>query len=484
MKFTTAVFAICATLSLNAQTSSTTSHTTTPDPQAQAWQNPSTGSVGVAPLRTEFISYDIREEAEKGIREVSPFFLPLNMFSTRHKGIEQLRTRVEIPYMWLDRELFLHVEGIQTFYVEVNDKRVGYAQDGRLPHEFNISQAVTNGLNTISLDIMKEGVGEQLETAITSAPRCTPTVFIYSQPKLRIEDFTFSTVADSSERHYQINLNVALANSYNSPEKITFGYDIYSPQGKLLYYDMREVKLNGQGRDTIHFKEMIYGAYQNLWTTQTPTHHKMMLYIKREGRMTEYIPLQAGFGSVNIKGAIIYRNGKPLSLNIASYNGASTAQEVTSELNKLKAHEVNTVILDYPQPWWFYNVCDRVGMNVIDQVNINTNFDADNTNIGGALSNNPKWLGAFMYRLQNTYMRNRNHPSIIGISLGSEVGNGYNMYKCYQWLKETQTQRAVIFRDAKGQWNNDITLPHIKDGKQLIATPAPKPMKKPIARRG
>lgn len=483
MRFTIAVLALCATLSLHAQTSSITTPASALDSAAKAWNNPSMGSIGVAPLRTEFISYDIREEAEKGIREVSPFFLPLNMFSTQRDGIEQLRTRVEIPYIWLDRELFLHVEGIQAFYVGVNDKRVGYAQDSRLPHEFNITQAITNGLNTISLDIMKEGVGEQIETAITTAPKSTPTVFLYSQPKLRIEDFTFSTVADSSERHYQLKLNVALANSYNSPEKITFGYDIYSPQGKLLHYDMREVKLKGQGRDTIRFKETIYGAYQNLWSTQTPAQYKMMLYIKREGRMTEYIPLMAGFGSIKIEDSIIYRNGKPLSLNIASYNGAATSPEVTSELNKLKAHGVNTVILDYPQPWWFYDVCDKVGMNVIDQVNINTNFDTDNTNIGGALSNNPKWLEAFMYRLQNTYMRNRNHSSIIGISLGSKVGNGYNMYKCYQWLKDSQTPRAVIFSDAKGQWNNDISLPEIMDGKQLIATPAPKPLKKPIARR-
>ena len=76
--------------------------------------------------------------------------------------------------------------------------------------------------------------------------------------------------------------------------------------------------------------------------------------------------------------------------------------------------------------------------------------------IGGTPSNDPALLGEYMDRIRGMYFRSRNHPSVAGFALGSDSGNGYNMYKAYQWLKEAEPQRFVIYLDADGEWNTDL----------------------------
>ena len=418
------------------------------------WKSPHTGSVGRAPLRTEFISYDIREEADQGNIGKCPFFLPLNMFSTTRNGQPQLRAVATIPYMWLDRDLFLHVEGVPDFYVSVNDQRIGYSQDSRTPSEFNISKYVKDGQNTLAVEIMSEGVGNELETALKEPAQ--PFVFLYSQPKARIEDYRISARPDSTGKYGVLNLQIALSNSYNTPETITVGYDIYSPKGKLQYFDMKEAKLQGQGRDTVEFTEAIYGVMDSLWSAEKPYLYRGMLTVKRDGRMVEYIPFKIGFGTTEVQNGVILRNGQPLQIKAARYDAAPDAATTEEQLRELKKRGINTVWGNYPQPMWFYALCDRIGMYVIDQANLNSDFETGNPDVGGTLSNNPAWLGSFEERVSSMQARTKNHTCVIALSLGGSIGNGYNMQKCYQLLKQTETERAILFNDARGEWNSDL----------------------------
>jgi beta-galactosidase len=57
------------------------------------------------------------------------------------------------------------------------------------------------------------------------------------------------------------------------------------------------------------------------------------------------------------------------------------------------------------------------------------------------------------------YYRTRNHSCIIAYALGGDqAGNGYNMYKAYQWLKSVEKNRAIICTSAEGEWNSDIQI--------------------------
>ena len=125
----------------------------------------------------------------------------------------------------------------------------------------------------------------------------------------------------------------------------------------------------------------------------------------------------------------------------------------------MKKKGINTIYVDYPQPHWFYEACNTQGMYVIDQVNINTPAEAGNLTMGGTLSNNPAWMQEYIERAEGTYFRTRNHPCVIGFSTGGPSGNGYNMQKTYQRLKELEAIRPIIHPSVDGECNSDMVLP-------------------------
>ena len=74
---------------------------------------------------------------------------------------------------------------------------------------------------------------------------------------------------------------------------------------------------------------------------------------------------------------------------------------------------------------------------------------------GGTPANDPQLADEFVRRVQNMYYRSRNHTSVIAFSLGNPSGNGYAMYKAYEWLKSAERERPVFYDDADGEWNCD-----------------------------
>ena len=212
------------------------------------WTDPSVASEGKADSRPEFVSYSTREQAETGDPSRSPHYVSLEgkwrvRHSTMASGGErdfylpsfsaalwqqtespntvpvagaspleglvppqlpaeiplvQYRAQIEIPYLWLDRDLFLHVEGVGGGYsLYVNGRRIGYANDTRTPAEFPISPAVTDGVNTIAIEVYGFSAGNWMETLIPQTAAGTlGKIYLYSQPKLRIEDFVVETSPD------------------------------------------------------------------------------------------------------------------------------------------------------------------------------------------------------------------------------------------------------------------------------------------------
>lgn len=282
------------------------------------WTDPSVASEGKADSRPEFVSYSTREQAETGDPSRSPHYVSLEgkwrvRHSTMASGGErdfylpsfsaalwqqtelpntapvagaspleglvppqlpaeiplvQYRAQIEIPYLWLDRDLFLHVEGVGGGYsLYVNGRRIGYANDTRTPAEFPISPAVTDGVNTIAIEVYGFSAGNWMETLIPQTAAGTlGKIYLYSQPKLRIEDFVVETSPDSARVHGNVDFAVVMSNSYRSAEKVTLGYDIYSPAGKLLTYNLVEREIPGESTDTIRCHELLYHVMKSAWT--------------------------------------------------------------------------------------------------------------------------------------------------------------------------------------------------------------------------
>ena len=159
----------------------------------------------------------------------------------------------------------------------------------------------------------------------------------------------------------------------------------------------------------------------------------------------EYIPFKVGFGLTELRDGKVYRFDKELQLKRREhFNALADAKATAAAVAQLKKEGYNTLCPDYPQPKWFYDVCDKAGMYVIDRANINS-VAGDDRKVGGTPSNDPALKDEYLRRVKAMYYRSRNHSCVIGFSLGGDMsGNGYNMYKAYQWLKSVEKSRPII----------------------------------------
>lgn len=408
--------------------------------------------------RTEVIPYDTRHDAEARNRagvEAYMEFRP-EAFATEGPTVEARQT-VEIPYAWTDGNIYLHLENVGTAYsLAVNGRQVADVEDSSTPAEFALSPYIREGKNTLSLEMRRSAAGE---LNVTPASRETFTnSYLYMQNKRSIRDFRIELVPDSTRKFGVLNLDIIAQNSFNYDEPVTVGYDIYSPQGKLLDFNMTEVIIPGRSTDTVHFSPFIYGTYTNKWEAgaKTAPLYKVMLFIRRDGAYKEYMPLKIGFGKTELSDGKLMRLGKELKLEKTSYNAAADRKTTLGELKALKAGGKNTICPDYPQPAWFYVLCDELGLYVIDKANINAPDRRSDRTVGGTPSNDPKLAEEYLERVKAMYYRSRNFTCVIAFALGGESGNGYAMYKAYEWLKSVEQSRPVIYQDADGEWNTDL----------------------------
>lgn len=408
------------------------------------------------------MSYDLRATAEAGVPSRSSFYVALQMQRTDAAGGAAVyAATVDAPLEWRERDVFLHVEGAGApFAVFVEGQMAGFVADTKTPAEIRISPLMTDGKNRIQIEVGAVEDGASLETPRDrSQTPAVGKVFVYSQPRTRIEDYMVSAKPwGGGSKSGRLELEIALSNGYNFPETVSVGYDIYSPAGKLLYYDKREVELPGTGRDTVRFVPEIYGGATTLWTPAKPNLYRVMLIVWREGRIIEYVPLKAGFSDRGFgENLAIIRKASDAG-KIARYGVAPGAAEakVNADLKALKAKGVTVLRTECPQPVWFYDLCDAVGLYVIDQTGIAGRADRLDRRVGGTPVNDPRFLEACLERQRYMWARTRNHPCIVGWSMGTQAGNGYNMYKCYQLLKSLDGIHPVVYDDAAGEWNTDL----------------------------
>ena len=412
--------------------------------------------------RTEFICYDKRNDAKSDIRTNNDKYIDLRP-TLQFEGEGSVRAVYEqeivVPASWNDYNAYLHTENIGGDYtIFVNGVQITEAIDRFTPTETYISSYLDQGKNIVAIVIVDEPYMEAVAEGMTMPKRTQfENCYIFAQRRLGVYDFNVRLVPDSLERFAQLKLDVLVDNSFSSDEVIEVGYDIYAPDGKLMEYSVNDLALEKFTRDTLSFKPYIYHSNPNRWTAANPKLYDLTLYVKRSGILWEYIPLKVGFAEYGYtEGGDITAFGKPLTLKKEAYNAAADKATTEREIKALKQRGINCLTPDYPQPRWFYDICDKVGIYVIDCAAVTSPSMADNRALGGTPANAPELVDEYLRRVETMYHRAQNHVCIIAFSLGKKAGNGYNLYKAYELLKSKGDSRAIIYEDADGEWNTDL----------------------------
>lgn len=406
-------------------------------------------------FRTEAAPYDTRHDADARNRSGASAWREFRPQPIGDTGLHA--AVVEIPYAWTDGIVFMHLENTGSAYdLRVNGEAVASVEDPLTPAEFCITPYLREGKNLFEVELRDSRTPRlQEDVPLPSRPLFEGSA-LYSQHKRSIADFSVALVPDSTGRFGVLELDIVARNGYNYEETVTVGYDIYSPEGKLLDFNIVDVTVPGRSTDTLRFRPYIYHTYEHPWPGSKAPLYKVMLFTRREGVYKEYMPLRVGFGCTELTDGRLMRLGKELKPTQTRYNAAATREATLTELKGLKAKGFDTLRPDYPQPEWFYDLCDGLGLFVIDRASINAPMRRDDRTVGGTASNDPQLVDEYLERVRAMYYRSRNHTCVIAFELGGPSGNGYDMYKAYQWLKSVEKRRPVIYGDAAGEWNSDM----------------------------
>jgi beta-galactosidase len=413
--------------------------------------------------RSEFLIYDKRDDALNDVRTKIDNHIvvkPELMFEESTGSVRAVyEQQIEVPAAWNDFNAYLHMENVGSDYaIFINGEQVCDPIDKFSPADLFISPYLEQGANTLAVVVVAEPYMERLTEGLTVVERPQfENCYIFVQRRAGVYDFNVRLLPDSLNRFGRLQLDITVDNTFTTAEELELGYDLYDPDGKLVDYSINKFQLEPTSRYTVTFKPFSYNSNQYRWSASNPKLYKLMIYVKRGGALREYIPLKVGFAKhgYNDNGEILLFD-KALKLNKQTYNAAKDKATTEREIKALKAKGINCLCPEYPQPKWFYSICDAVGIYVIDCAALAAPSSADNRDVDGTPSNDPLLVEEYLMRVDAMYRRAQNHVSIIAFSLGGNISNGYNMYKAYERLKAYGDSRPIVFDGAAGEWNSDI----------------------------
>ena len=361
-----------------------------------------------------------------------------------------------------DKRIILRFEGVDSaFYVWINGKEVGYSQGSRLPSEFDITSAVRTGKNTVAVMVFQWSDGSYLEDQdMWWLSGIFRDVYLVIRPDTYIRDFF--TVADLDERceSGMLKTRVELVNTEGTAVK---GYSLsvslldtdLNPVGEK---EIRDITLDPDEEKSFEIEILVDNPRK--WSAEDPYLYNVILTLKDEGcNVAEVIPGKAGFRKVELRDGVFLVNGVPIKLKGVNRHehhpdfGRAVPIEWTEQsIILMKRHNINTVRTShYPDDPRFYDLCDRYGIYVIDEADLECHGFAFAGDIN-RLSNDPEWQEAYIDRIERTVNRDKNHPCVIFWSLGNESGFGINHEAMAEWCKKNDPTRLVHYeRDTQAK---------------------------------
>lgn len=395
-------------------------------------------------------------------------------FIERENPVGTYLREFTIPDHWQEKDVILHFGGVSSaFYLWVNGEYVGYSQGSRLPAEFDISSFLKKGKNKLAVKVYRWCDGSYLEDQdhwrMSGIHR---EVFLMARPKVRIEDFAVRTRLDQNYQHAQFQVRPEIANPHqNDLKNWVLDAQLLDANGKNILSQPMQLSAKQivhewyPQRDNVYFGMMEQEVKNPIkWTAENPYLYTMVLTLKdQNGKVIEAISSKVGFREIENKDGMLLINGKAVKLkgvnrhDHSQINGKTVSRaDMQKDVELLKQFNFNAVRTShYPNDPYFYELCDRYGIYVIDEANIETH------GAGGYFSNQQEWNYAFMDRVIRMVERDKNHPSIIYWSLGNESGCGPNHASASAWIKDFDPTRLVHYEGAQGDHEH---LAYVKPG--------------------
>jgi len=338
-------------------------------------------------------------------------------------------------------------EGVDScIYLYVNDEFAGYSEVAHHTSEFDITDLLKEGENTITVAVLKWCTAtyfeDQDKIRLSGIFR---DVYVLSRPKNHLENYRVVT---------EINGDDALLKFTADGNGLSPKLTLKSPEGKILYEGSCE---------TGKTLEIPVEAAK-LWSAETPVLYK--LFIETEG---EIVGEEIGFRQISVEDGVIKINGKAIKIrgtnrhdSYAESGYVSSVEQLENDLKMMKQHNINGIRTShYPNAPVFYQLCDRYGFYVIDEadlemhgsVDVNNTYHWDWSDYGGIalVASMPFFKSAIFDRQKLLVTRDINRPCVFMWSMGNESGLGTNFLEPAQWIKDFDKTRLLHYESVHKQ---------------------------------
>jgi beta-galactosidase len=379
-------------------------------------------------------------------------------------------TSFNVDKNWIDKDVFLNFGSITGMaYVWVNSQEVGFTKAAKTPAEFNISKYLKSGKNTLAVQVYRWHDGSYLEDQdfwrISGIER---DVYLLARNKTHVVDFESKAGLTDDYKKGTFSADFSVKTPASGKYKLEL--DILDNSGKSVYKQVKSFDAK-PNTTQLNFPEAII-PNANKWSSESPYLYDFVYTLKDEkGRTLENSGAKLGFRKVEIKNAQLLVNGVAIYVKGVNRHEHDeflghviTKEMMLKDIALMKQFNINTVRNShYPNTELWYKLCDKYGLYLIDEANIELHGMGANYQQSYDTIAHPayrkEWAPAFTDRIHRMVERDKNHASIILWSMGNECGNGQVFKDNYINMKKRDPSRPIMFEQASRDWNTDIVAP-------------------------
>lgn len=367
-------------------------------------------------------------------------------------GCYSLTFRVDESWR-ADGQTQIIFDGVNSaFHLWCNGEWVGYSQDSRLPAAFDLSPYLQPGDNRICVMVMRWSAGTWLEDQdMWRMSGIFRSVWLLNKPTLHLCDVQLTPQLDALYRDAELLVNLSVAAPVALLEELTVKVELWDDDRLVASHQQSPGSpiIDERGNYAERAAIRLPVERPALWSAETPDCYRAVVSLWRGDEPIEAEAWDIGFRRVEIKNGLLLLNGKPLLIRGVNRHEhhhqrgqVVTEEDMVQDILLMKQNNFNAVRCShYPNTPRWYELCNRYGLYVVDEANIETHGMVPMNRI----SDDPAWLPAFSARVSRMLQSNRNHPSIIIWSLGNESGGGGNHEAMYHWLKRNDPSRPVQY---------------------------------------
>ncbi len=385
-----------------------------------------------------------------------------------------------LPQQMSGKRVFVSFQGAESgLALWLNGRYVGYSEDSFTPSEFELTPYLKEGENKLAAQVYKWTSGSWCEDQdFFRFSGIYRDVYLYTVPQTHVNDLQIRTLLDDKYENAVLSVELEVWGS-GSAQLVLKDED---GTVKSITAEFPGTEKEGLANRYAASMEVERPA---LWSAEIPALYDLWIHVKNEaGDVVEVICQKVGFRRFEMKDHMMHLNGKRIVFkgvnrhDFSSLTGRATSrEEIERDIITMKRNNINAIrTCHYPNQTFLYDLCDRYGLYVIDETNLETHGtwelyarkqEAKELILPG---DRREWLGAVLDRANSMYQRDKNHPAILIWSCGNESFGGSVIYEMSQQFRRQDSTRLVHYEGIFGDRRYNDT----SDMESQMYTPAAK----------